>query len=64
MSTAGRSVVIAGATVVISMMGLFLMGLPYLYGVALTASLAGRPGGCRSGARAVFVTMDPSTTDV
>ena len=40
MSTAGRSVVIAGATVVISMLGLFLMGLPYLYGVALAASLA------------------------
>ena len=40
MSTAGRSVVIAGATVIISMLGLFLMGLPYLYGVALAASLA------------------------
>ncbi len=39
MSTAGRSVVIAGATVIVSMMGLFLMGLPYLYGVALAASL-------------------------
>jgi len=40
MSTAGRSVVIAGMTVVISMLGLFLMGFPYLYGVALSASLA------------------------
>ena len=40
MSTAGRSVVIAGATVIISMLGLFLMRLPYLYGVALSASLA------------------------
>ncbi len=40
MSTAGRSVVIAGTTVVISMLGLFLMGFPYLYGVALAASLA------------------------
>ena len=40
MGTAGRSVVIAGATVIISMLGLFLMRLPYLYGVALSASLA------------------------
>jgi putative drug exporter of the RND superfamily len=39
MSTAGRSVLIAGATVVISLLGLFLMGLPYLYGVALASSL-------------------------
>ena len=31
--TAGRSVLVAGATVVISLLGLFLMGLPYLYGV-------------------------------
>jgi RND superfamily putative drug exporter len=36
-STAGRSVLIAGGTVVISLMGLFLMGLPYMYGVALGA---------------------------
>ena len=36
-ATAGRSTVIAGGTVVISLMGLFLMGLPYNYGVALAA---------------------------
>jgi len=36
-STAGRSALIAGGTVVISLMGLFLMGLPYNYGVALAA---------------------------
>lgn len=40
MTTAGRSVLVAGATVVVSLLGLFLMGLPYLYGVALAASLA------------------------
>ena len=40
MTTAGRSVVTAGATVVVSLLGLFLMRLPYLYGVALSASLA------------------------
>ncbi len=40
MSTAGRSVLIAGATVVVSLLGLFLMGLPYLYGIALSASFA------------------------
>ncbi len=34
-ATAGRSVLIAGTTVVISLLGLFLMGLPYLYGAAL-----------------------------
>ena len=38
-STAGRSVLVAGGTVVISLMGLFLTGLPYMYGVAL-ASIA------------------------
>jgi RND superfamily putative drug exporter len=38
--TAGRSVLVAGATVVVSLAGLFLMGLPYLYGVALAASLS------------------------
>ena len=39
-STAGRSVVVAGGTVVISLLGLFVVGLPYLYGVALSAILA------------------------
>jgi putative drug exporter of the RND superfamily len=39
-ATAGRSVLIAGTTVVISLMGLFLMGLTYLYGVALSAIIA------------------------
>jgi RND superfamily putative drug exporter len=39
-ATAGRSVLIAGSTVVISLMGLFLMGLTYLYGVALSAIVA------------------------
>jgi len=38
--TAGRSVLIAGTTVVISLLGLFLMGLPYLYGAALAAIAA------------------------
>ena len=39
-TTAGRSVIIAGATVVIAVCGLFLTGLPYMYGVGLSASLA------------------------
>jgi putative drug exporter of the RND superfamily len=39
-ATAGRSVLIAGSTVVISLLGLFVVGLPYLYGVALAAILA------------------------
>jgi RND superfamily putative drug exporter len=39
-TTAGRSVIIAGATVVIAVLGLALTGLPYMYGVALSASIA------------------------
>jgi RND superfamily putative drug exporter len=39
-TTAGRSVIIAGATVVIAVLGLMLTGLPYIYGVAISASLA------------------------
>jgi RND superfamily putative drug exporter len=39
-STAGRSVIVAGGTVVISMFGLFFMGVSFLYGVALSASVA------------------------
>jgi len=39
-TTAGRSVLIAGGTVIISMLGLFLLGLGYMNGVALSASLA------------------------
>ena len=38
-TTAGRSVIIAGSTVVIAVLGLFLTGLPYMYGVAISASL-------------------------
>jgi putative drug exporter of the RND superfamily len=39
-STAGRSVLIAGGTVVISVLGLFLMGTSFLGGVAVSASVA------------------------
>src|SRR5215218_2949558 len=39
-TTAGRSVIIAGGTVVIAVLGLALTGLPYMYGVAISASLA------------------------
>ena len=39
-TTAGRSVLIAGSTVVIAILGLFLTGLPYMYGVAISAALA------------------------
>jgi putative drug exporter of the RND superfamily len=49
-TTAGRSVLVAGTTVVISLLGLFLMGLSYLQGVALSASFA------------VLVTMAASVT--
>ena len=40
LATAGRSVLVAGLTVVISLLGLFAMGLTYLYGVALAAIIA------------------------
>jgi putative drug exporter of the RND superfamily len=39
-TTAGRSVIIAGFTVVIAVLGLALTALPYMYGVAISASLA------------------------
>jgi putative drug exporter of the RND superfamily len=39
-TTAGRSVIIAGCTVVIAVLGLLLTGLTYMYGVAISASLA------------------------
>ena len=39
-TTAGRSVILAGFTVVIAVLGLALTGLPYMYGVAISASLA------------------------
>jgi RND superfamily putative drug exporter len=39
-TTAGRSVIIAGATVVIAVLGLMLTGLSYMYGVAISASFA------------------------
>jgi RND superfamily putative drug exporter len=37
---AGRSVLVAGTTVVISFLGLFLLGVSFLYGVAVSVSLA------------------------
>jgi putative drug exporter of the RND superfamily len=39
-TTAGRSVIIAGGTVVIAVLGLILTGLSYMVGVAIAASVA------------------------
>ncbi len=39
MNTAGRAVVFAGTTVVIALMGLFALGVSFLYGVAIAASI-------------------------
>jgi putative drug exporter of the RND superfamily len=39
-TTAGRSVLIAGCTVVVAVLGLCLTGLSYMYGVAISASIA------------------------
>jgi RND superfamily putative drug exporter len=38
--TAGRAVLFAGITVIISLMGMFLLGLSFLYGVAMAAAIA------------------------
>ena len=38
--TAGRSVLVAGSVVMLSLLGLLLVGFPYLRGVALSSSLA------------------------
>jgi RND superfamily putative drug exporter len=40
METAGRSIVFAGLTVVVSVLGLVVVGVPLLYGVALATSLS------------------------
>ncbi|MFN8174237.1 MAG: MMPL family transporter [Solirubrobacteraceae bacterium] len=40
MDTAGRAVTFAGVTVVISLLGMVLLGVSFLYGVAIAASLA------------------------
>ncbi|HEX8753412.1 MAG TPA: MMPL family transporter [Solirubrobacterales bacterium] len=39
-NTAGRAVLFAGLTVIISLLGMFLLGLNFLYGVAMAAALA------------------------
>ncbi len=38
--TAGRAVLFAGITVIISLLGMFLLGLAFLYGVAMSAAIA------------------------
>ncbi len=40
MATSGRAVVFAGSTVVLSLLGLFLLGVPFIYGAALGAVIA------------------------
>src|SRR5262249_6210075 len=40
MAISGRAVVFAGSTVVLSLLGLFLLGLPFIYGAALGAIIA------------------------
>jgi putative drug exporter of the RND superfamily len=40
MATAGRAIRFAGATVVIALLGMFALGLSFLYGVAVAASLS------------------------
>src|SRR3989475_26616 len=39
MNTAGRAIPFAGATVVIALLGMFALGVSFLYGVAIAASL-------------------------
>jgi RND superfamily putative drug exporter len=40
MNTAGRAVIFAGATVVISLLGMCVLGIGFLYGLAVSSSLA------------------------
>ena len=40
MDTAGRAILFAGATVVIALLGMFALGVSFLYGVAVAAALA------------------------
>ncbi len=40
MTTAGRAVLFAGITVVIALLGMMLLGISFLYGVAIAASIA------------------------
>jgi putative drug exporter of the RND superfamily len=40
MDTAGRAVLFAGTTVVIALLGMMLLGVDFLYGVAIAASIA------------------------
>src|SRR6266700_8363929 len=40
MNTAGRAILFAGATVVIALLGMFALGVGFLYGVAIATSLA------------------------
>jgi RND superfamily putative drug exporter len=40
MDTAGRAVLFAGATVVIALLGMFALGVSFLYGLAVAASVA------------------------
>ena len=40
MNTAGRAVIFAGTTVVIALMGMFALGVSFLYGLAIASSVA------------------------
>jgi RND superfamily putative drug exporter len=40
LTTSGRAVLFAGCTVIIALLGMFLMGVSFIYGLALSASLA------------------------
>ena len=40
MDTAGRAVLFAGATVIIALLGMFALGVNFLYGVAIASALA------------------------
>src|SRR5947199_378815 len=39
MNTAGRAILFAGATVVVALLGMFALGVSFLYGAAIAASL-------------------------
>src|SRR5207249_1019809 len=49
MNTAGRAILFAGTTVVIALLGMFALGVSFLYGVAIAASLGVGLGATDSG---------------
>ena len=60
MDTAGRAVLFAGCTVVIALLGMFALGVNFLYGVAISPSLGRAAGHARLADPAARADLDAS----